>query len=174
MRRNSGFTFMELMVTIAVLAILAAVAVPNLIGWMPKFRLGSGSRDLLSILQKTRLQAIKDNTTYFVVMNTANESFAIHLDDGNGTPDVAPADGIPDGANNGIFEATETRIRQETMPGGVNITNTTLPGNTVAFDNQGLASAAGVVNIRSDAGNYQLGRRITIQLAGSTNLAIVE
>jgi len=170
MQKTSGFTLMELMITIAIVAILSAIVVPNMIGWMPKFRLGSESRDMLSNILKTRQQAIKDNTIYSILFDVGAERYTIWNDDGEGTPDAAPADGIPDGRNDGIFDATERLLLQKSLPGGINIISTSLPGNLVVFDTQGLASSAGVINIRNNTGNDQFRRRITIQLAGTVDL----
>mgnify|MGYP001828181416 CR=1 FL=1 len=38
MRNESGFTLFELMVVLGIMAILASVAVPGFLGWLPSHR----------------------------------------------------------------------------------------------------------------------------------------
>jgi type IV fimbrial biogenesis protein FimT len=61
MKKRSGFTLIELIVIIALLAILTAVGVPNYLSWLPKYRLKSAARDLYSNLQLAKMSAIKAN-----------------------------------------------------------------------------------------------------------------
>ena len=48
MRKNSGFTLIELMVVIALIVVLSAIAIPNYIAWLPKYRLNSAVDDVLT------------------------------------------------------------------------------------------------------------------------------
>ena len=170
MQKSSGFTLMELLVTIAIIAVVSAIAVPNFMSWLPKYRLGNASREVLSILQKTRVRAVKDNLLCAVQFNVGNESYTAISDDGAGTPNPLPpaGDGIPDGRGNGIFEATETVIAAGSLLAGIDIVSTIgLTGGRVVFDTQGVASETGDIILRNDRGDS---RTIVIELAGSSRI----
>ncbi|UCF92648.1 MAG: GspH/FimT family pseudopilin [Desulfobacterales bacterium] len=80
MRKNSGFTVIELMVTIAIVAILAGLAVPGFVGWLPNYRLRSGAEEIQSTLQLARIRAIKQNATATVSFDMANETYQASVD----------------------------------------------------------------------------------------------
>jgi len=70
MDKNPGFTVVELLVTIAMVALVTAIAVPNFIGWLPDYRLRAAARDLFSNFQKAKLTAIKQNVNTAVCFNS--------------------------------------------------------------------------------------------------------
>ena len=51
-KKQKGFSVVELLVTIAIIAILVAAAVPAIIRWLPDYRLKMATRDLFSRLQQ--------------------------------------------------------------------------------------------------------------------------
>lgn len=58
-RKHRGFTLMELMLSIAVLGILTAVAVPSFTQMINRNRLASQSNELLAAIQYARMEAIR-------------------------------------------------------------------------------------------------------------------
>ena len=57
---QSGFTIMELIIVFAIMAILSAVALPNLSSAMRREQLTAASLDIVNWLERVRNQAVKD------------------------------------------------------------------------------------------------------------------
>ena len=57
-RRSAGFTFLELIIVLAIVSLLFAIGVPSLRGLTPRYRLRSAARSLGSTLEQVRLSAM--------------------------------------------------------------------------------------------------------------------
>jgi len=86
MRHKSGFTIVELLIIILLIAIIATFAIPNIIVIMPSFRLKAAAHDLFSNFQKAKLTAVKSNANC-AVRFTPN-GYVVFEDDGNFTQEV--------------------------------------------------------------------------------------
>ena len=74
--RTSGFTLMELMVTLALAAIIVGLAIPNMRDFIRNNRLTGAANDLLHSLQVARTEAIKRQSGNAVVCGTADPTVA--------------------------------------------------------------------------------------------------
>jgi len=70
MQKQAGFTLMEVMIAVAIIGILATVAVPNFVGWTPRYKLKSAVMELTSSLQYARMRAIKEDQNCTVTFDT--------------------------------------------------------------------------------------------------------
>ena len=85
---SSGFSFMELMVVIAMIGILSAVALPGILRALPEQRVKNAARNLYADMQRARMLAVKNNRTVSVRFNSSD--YYIDADnDGNFNPDTA-------------------------------------------------------------------------------------
>ena len=72
--KNSGFTLPELLITVAIIGILASIAVPSFSGMIERNHLKTVTTELEGNIKYTRTQAIKrsDNTGLFLKKISAN------------------------------------------------------------------------------------------------------
>ena len=152
MHKNSGFTIMELMTTIAIIAVLAAIAVPNMIGWRSGTKLQGAVENLRGDLQLAKLAAVKENGSVAVLFSS--NGYEVFTDDGSTqTGAFHEADG-------------ERRFRNRQLPAGVSIDlgATDFNGNDyLRFNNRGLVENAGTIVINSSGGE---GRTIDLNRLG--------
>jgi type IV fimbrial biogenesis protein FimT len=111
MRNQSGFTLIELITVVAIVAVVTAAAIPNFIGWLPDHRLRSALDDLNTGLQLARLQAVRENGPVVMRINTGGESAVIFLDDG----------GAAGAANDQQLNGDERVYKRLQMPAGIDI-----------------------------------------------------
>lgn len=90
MRRQAGFTLVELIIVIAMIIVVTAITIPGIISWLPNYRLRSAAQDLLSNIQKAKLEAVKRNIVTSVSLN--NTGYTVFVDTG---PDFVYNSGDP-------------------------------------------------------------------------------
>ena len=78
-----GFTLAEVIIVMAIIAIMATFAIPSFLHWLPNIRLKEAGRDLFSNMQMTKIKAIKTNRDWRISFDTVNNNYSI-LDSGDG------------------------------------------------------------------------------------------
>jgi prepilin-type N-terminal cleavage/methylation domain-containing protein len=80
-QRSQGLTLMELIITLAVLAVLLAIATPSLEMFSSAYKLRGAAREVATDLQFARLLAVKENKDMQVAFNPT--SYQVVRSDGS-------------------------------------------------------------------------------------------
>jgi len=136
MKKDKGFTLLEMMVGIAIVAVVSAIAIPNFYSFAAGMKLRSASRDLYSALQKTRMSAIRQNARWAVEFTSSSYKVV-----NCGTDSVCGGSGVADNIN-----SLTTNISAYS---GVNIP--TFPG-TIEFYPDGTSNG-GTLTFGDSAGH---------------------
>ena len=92
-KRQSGFTLIEMMIVIAVFAIVASIAIPNFMSLLPGIRLNGAARQVMGDLMAARMKAVKLNQRTKVFFDTNGYQYKICNDaDSNATVDDGEGD----------------------------------------------------------------------------------
>jgi prepilin-type N-terminal cleavage/methylation domain-containing protein len=71
-KHSAGFTMVELALTLAVLGIIAAVAIPNIGAWRQSFALKEASQEVFAMLTQAKSEAMRRN--HITVVDIANNA----------------------------------------------------------------------------------------------------
>lgn len=150
MRRMSsrGFSVVELLVLVAVIAIITTVSAPAFVAYWRSATLQAGAQELATILNRGRQVAISNNTT--VCVNQSSNRVQFVKGGCGGTLWMGPG---TDGS--GWF----------TLQNGVQVSSTTA---NVVFNFMGAATTAGVYTVRNPVNNATMS--VTVALSGRVTI----
>jgi len=155
--KSQGFTLIELIATMVIAGILAAIAIPGFSRWLPNYRLKGAARDVYSNLQLAKMEAIKirgecavafdlGNNRYQVVSGGTDRDYSTTGD--NVVIKTVTLSDYKSGVGYGHGEAT----KKATTSGGTIGDDISFTGDTVVFNSRGMINdnAGGYVYIENE------------------------
>jgi prepilin-type N-terminal cleavage/methylation domain-containing protein len=128
--KESGFTAFELTVTLAIMAVIAALTMPPYLKWLRTSRLQSAATNLTADLEMAKVLAIRENA--IVVVEFGANGYIIFVDNGEGG-------GTPTDWNR---NGTESIAQIRDFPAGVQIDTDSLSFSVVSdktrFNSRGI------------------------------------
>jgi prepilin-type N-terminal cleavage/methylation domain-containing protein len=146
MNKEHGFGLVELITTMAILAIVAATAVPNFSAWRNNYQIRSESERVHMDLLLARTTAIKNNNNVVVTFLPSTNAYSILSDtNGNGTADTGERLRSRTLENNVVFGFNGSSMIDMENNTGITETVKMGPSDIVTFDARGQASVSGVL-----------------------------
>ncbi|MEX2366066.1 MAG: GspH/FimT family pseudopilin [Pseudohongiellaceae bacterium] len=162
MDKNRGFTLIELMITVALVAILAAVAAPGMSSFIENAQIKAEAQRLASLLSLARNQAITDNLP--MVVSGSFSGNALNIDVYSNSGDDATL----------TFEAGDTYIERSTgsqtqLDIGSNAVVS--DDNIILFDSDGRLDETGVAIVTFCNEANTSGRQVSVNIIGRVSLS---
>jgi prepilin-type N-terminal cleavage/methylation domain-containing protein len=154
-RTANGFTLVEAIIVVAVLGLLLLIGLPSFLGTLNRTRLTGSSRQLATLFQLARLDAIRYSTPAKVVYDSTLRRFSGFLD--------LDRDGVQDAGERAVGGAVELPVKVrfqgpgESAEGGaeaIDLWDDAPMGSPgPSFQSDGSADRAGAFRISDSHGN---------------------
>jgi prepilin-type N-terminal cleavage/methylation domain-containing protein len=125
-KKNSGFSLIELIVVIGIIAILLTIVGISSKDLLNKYRVESQTKQMYADLMNARVSAMSKNRKYFVTPVAAQ--YTIYEDTNDG----------PDG--DGVLLAGDRQVMQVNLTYAMTMTPAAAAVDTINFDQRGLVS----------------------------------
>lgn len=145
-RKQSGFTIIEALVVLGLMAILLGLGLPFLTNVVQRSALDGAARQTASLMQRARMEAIQVNQETLVLTDVVNRRVVSFVDEG-ATPRVL------DAGDRILGQLSIPRRVVVEGPGGIDaVTFSTVDG--AIYQGNGAAVEEGTVRFSDDRGNF--------------------
>lgn len=125
---KKGVTLIELIIVFVIIGIMAAFLAPSVSSWLPRYRLRSATRDIVSTMRTCQIKAISySGRQYLVNFNIGTNSYVLQYNTGGLGP-----------YNDGPVQ---------TAPPGITINTSGLLGGTAAFNTDASCPNGGSITL---------------------------
>lgn len=152
MKSQKGFTLIELMVTVAVLAVVLSIAVPSFSSILSNNRIETGARELYGALQLARSEAVKRKERVRICKGNGQLDGCV-----NGT----------DWSSGWLMAAESGEVLKVWQVQSYEVTG---PSDGVVFSANGMAGAEETLSITGPSCANDQKRTITVRKVGSAAL----
>ncbi|MDY0190195.1 MAG: GspH/FimT family pseudopilin [Desulfuromonas sp.] len=164
---QSGFTLLEIIIVLAILAISAAILAPSIRDWLPSYQINGAARELFSNMQKAKSEAVKLNTNIgisfeTVVFPATGGSYTAFVDDGSGGGT----------AGNAVQDGTESFLFKVEMPTSCSLISASFRATkNTGYNSRGLVlgNRIGTAIIRNTRNRWQ---KMTLSNSGYPKLQV--
>lgn len=172
---DQGFTLVELMVVVAIIAIIASIGTTALLSYLPQMRLKSAARDVFSTMSQAKMEAIKRGQNVTILFASPANGYTMFLDsDNDETVDAGETVlyTAPQFPNQVQFDPTLT-VDGNLINDGISFVN-----NALIFSPRGIPIGAaggfggGTIGLRAidGKGNTLRQRTVVVSTAGRINM----
>ena len=163
MKKHSGYTLLELIITVALVALVFAIAIPSMTTFNQNDRLTTNINTLIGHLAYARSEAVKRSVQVALCASNDGATCSGSWNDGW----IVFIDADSDNA----FTAGEEVIRTHQDLGGNNTLSATGIGTQIIYDNRGFVNAASVGSLQlCDNRSGPHGKTIRITTTGRVRL----
>jgi general secretion pathway protein H len=150
---KKGVTLVELIVVLAIIAILAGLIAPNIGGWLPRYRLRSATRDIASTLRTAQMKAVSNRMEYQVDFT------------------VPPPNSYVLRYTTGGLDFNDGPVR--TAPSGITVNTDSLPGS-IAYFHPDCTCEGGTITLSYQKGGVTQAQKGIILNTATGRTKIVE
>ena len=143
--RRTGFGYVDVIVALLVVSIIAAAAYPSVQGFLVRFQLEQAAARLASDLRWARFHALRTRRPVDVVFDVEVNSYEMP-----GTTDP-------------LTKRSPLRVQFGADGSGVQLVSVTFQGNTLSWSTEGLPSEAGTIELKR--GRWQV--QVNVNAAGT-------
>jgi type IV fimbrial biogenesis protein FimT len=141
MKKSRGFSILELLVVLAVIAVVSAIVTPNFISWRNNAKMRGAVDNLMGDLEMAKIRAVKENNFVAVMFNPTGYRVFV------------------DKANFWVQDTDERLVRVRQLPAGVTFDlgnpNWGFTNNRTRFNSRGRANIAGTAVIVNREGRQR-------------------
>jgi len=155
-RKNSGFTLVEMMIVVAIMAILFAAAIPSLHKYRQNADLKAAAQNIAADIAVLKSRAMSDRLTYRMTFNTGTATYQIGREEAPGS---------------GSFEDIgDPKYVNADAGGCITMTRAAFsgnPGNRLRFNVRGTTNN-GRIELENQRGSVAT---VTINITGRTHIS---